>query len=100
MSGSSCGAIVKSGWPASTDWPWASDANETRAVLRRAHDLLGVHLALHAQAVQLAARALPVLDHAGEAGVDEPALGFGRLDVALEARRRAARAREPALLRA
>ena len=100
MSGSSCGAIVKSGWPASTDWPCGQRGERDPAVLRRADDLLGVHLALHAQAVQLAARALPVLDHAGEAGVDEAALGLARLDVALDARRRAARAGEPALLRA
>ena len=69
------------------------------AVLRRAQHLLGVHFALHAQPGELAAGALPVLDHAGQPCVDEPAFGLGRLDLALDARRRAARAREPALLR-
>ena len=60
------------------------------------NDLLGIHLALHAQAVQLAARALPVLDHAGQARVDETALGLAGLDVALDARRGAARGRKAA----
>src|SRR6185295_11416749 len=54
----------------------------------------------HAQPVQFAARALPVLDDAGQARVDEAALGLARLDVALDPCRRAARGRQPALLRA
>ena len=70
------------------------------AVLRRADDLLGVHLALHAQPVQLAARRAAGSRSRRPGAHRQTALGLAGLDVALDPRRRAAGARQPALLRA